>query len=95
MKLLLRNSIAPSSQSTYDAGTRAFIRFASLYNQLHPNGSPIPASEETLMLFAAHLTFNLKPQSIKVYLDGVRNLHIENGLRDPLQECLQLQRLLQ
>ena len=63
-------------------------------NQLHPIDSPIPALEETLVLFAAHLTFNLNPQSIKLYLYRVRNLHrvrnlnIENGLSVTLQDCL-------
>ena len=32
--------------------------------------------------------------SIKVYLSGVRSLYIDNGLPDPLSNCLQLQRLL-
>ncbi len=38
---------------------------------------------------------SLKPQSIKVHLYGVRNLHIENGFPCPLQGALQLRRLLQ
>ena len=37
---------------------------------------------------------SLHPPSIKVYLSGVRSLHIDNGLPDPLVNCLQLQRLL-
>ena len=94
MKSLLQNSISTASRATYDSGTRAFLKFATLYNRIHPDGSPIPASEEMLMLLAAYLTFNLKPQSIEVYLYGVRNRHLENGYANPLQDCLQLQRLL-
>ena len=37
---------------------------------------------------------SLHHSSIKVYLSAVRSLHIDNGLPDPLVNCLQLQRLL-
>ncbi len=46
------------------------------------------------MLYATYLAATIKPQSIKVYLYGVRNLHIENGFPCPLQGALQLRRLL-
>lgn len=95
MRSLLQNSISPASRATYNSSTRAFFRFAALYNQFHPNDSLIPASEETLMLFTVYLIFSLKPQSIKVYLYGERNLHLENGFTNPLQDSLQLYRLLQ
>ena len=94
MTLLIRSSHASSTRSTYSIGANSFLQFAALYGRLHPDGSPIPASEETLMLFAAYLTFSLSPQSIKVYLYTVRNLHVENGLPNPLTNCLQLRRLL-
>ncbi len=94
MNTLLLHAIAPNTRATYSSGTQAFIHFAAAYQRLHPGGSPIPASEETLMLFATYLTYRLQPRSIKVYLYAVRNLHIENGLPNPLANCLQLQRLL-
>ena len=47
------------------------------------------------MCFATLLANDsLHHPSIKVYLSGVRSLHIDNGLPDPLVNCLQLQRLL-
>ena len=46
------------------------------------------------MLFATFLATSLQPQSIKVYLFGVRNLHLEHGFPDPLIDALQLRRLL-
>ena len=46
------------------------------------------------MLFTTFLSATLKPQSIKVYLYGVRNLHLEHGFPDPLPEARQLRRLL-
>ena len=59
-----------------------------------PNGALLPADEQTLMRFSALLADSLTHSSIKVYLSAVRSLHIDNGLPDPLVNCLQLQRLL-
>ena len=41
-----------------------------------------------------HNVGSLNHSSIKVCLSAVRSLHIDNGLADPLLNCLQLQRLL-
>ena len=60
-----------------------------------PNGSILPASQETLMRFCSHLADNLHHTFIKVYLSGICSLHIDEGYADPLADCLQLQRLLQ
>ena len=46
------------------------------------------------MLFATFLTHRLQPQSIKVYLSAVRNLHLEHGLPDPIADALNLRRLM-
>ena len=54
----------------------------------------MPATEQTLMLFAAHLSHNLKASSIKVYLSGVRSLHIEQGFPNPMENCFRLERVL-
>ena len=61
---------------------------------MNENGSPQPASEWTLMTFAAHLSSTLKADSIKVYLAGVRSLHLEHRLANPLNNCLCLERVL-
>lgn len=37
---------------------------------------------------------SLTPLSVYVYLSGVRALHVEQGLPDPLQNCLCLQRVV-
>ena len=54
----------------------------------------MPADEQSLVCFASLLADNLHHSSIKVYLSAVRSLHIDNGLPDPLVNCLQLQHLL-
>lgn len=42
----------------------------------------------------AFLADRLKPQSIKVYLAGVRALHISHGFRNPLTCAIKLQQTL-
>ena len=46
------------------------------------------------MHFAAHLSRTLKASSIKVYLSGVRSMHIEHGFNNPLENCFRLERVL-
>ena len=46
------------------------------------------------MLSVTALSHTLKASSIKVYFAGVRSLHIENGFRNPLANCLRLERVL-
>ena len=61
---------------------------------LHSSGSPCPADEWTLCLFATFLAKTVQHASIKVYLSGVRALHIDQGFSDPLAGCLRLRRVL-
>ena len=41
------------------------------------------SSARKRMTFAAHLSSTLKAESIKVYLAGVRSLHLEHRLANP------------
>ena len=47
-----------------------------------------------LCLFVSFLADSIQHSSIKVYLSAVRSLHNEQGLTDPLLNCLRLQRVL-
>ena len=62
--------------------------------KVNDNGSPLPTNEWTLMLFVTALSRTLKAPSTKVYLAGVRALHVENGFGNPLDDCLRLQRVV-
>ena len=95
MTYLLRQAIADSTRATYSSGARSFLMFAAQYHRWDHAGSPLPVSEETLMLFVTYLTYRMRPQSIKVYLYAVRNLHLEHGFPSPLDGCIQLERLMQ
>jgi hypothetical protein len=72
----LHHSLAPSTHASYSSAQRCFTKFALTYNRLNTTGSPIPVSENTLMLF----TPTHKPQSTKLYLSAV---HLKHGLPDP------------
>lgn len=46
------------------------------------------------MTFATHLSSTLKADSIKVYMAGVRSLHLEHGFANPLNNRLRLERVI-
>lgn len=47
----------------------------------------LPASELTLRYFCTHLSKKVSYQTIKVYLAGIRLLHLEHGLLDPTRDA--------
>ena len=57
-------------------------------------GAVIPASEGTLIYFAAHLAGTVRHSTIRLYLAAVRNLHISAGYPDPLKGKLLLRKVL-
>ena len=79
MRSYLNASLALSTQATYNSASRSFIHFAITYHCLAPDGSLLPASEDTLMLYTTFIATTLRPQPIKVYLFSIHNLHVEHG----------------
>ena len=92
--LLLFNGLAKSTRRTYSAAQRRFLEFCFWSGQVQSGGSPLPASEWTLILFITELSRSLKASSIKVYLSGVRSLHVENGFDNPLKNRPRLEQVL-
>ena len=86
--------LAPSTRSSYRSGQKKFLEFCTQLGKIHQSGSPCPADEWTLCLFATFLASAVQHSTIKVYLSAVRALHIEQGFSDPLVDCLRLQRVL-
>ena len=86
---LIRNSLAPSSQRSYTSAQTQYLKFCSLINQV-----PVPATEQLLVLFAAHVAQSCAHSTVRMYLAAVRHMHISKGHRDPLDNTLQLQLLL-
>ena len=90
----LMHGLAPSTRNTYATAQRKFFNFCLQLGQLHSSGSPCPSNEWTLCLFATILARFVHHSTIKVYLSGFRALHVEQGLPDPLQNCLHFQRVV-
>ena len=83
------NALAPNTRRSYGAGERHYIAFCNLHRL-----SKFPATDATLSAFAAHLASVVCPGTVRVYVSAVRNLHIEMGYADPLQDALLLPRVL-
>lgn len=81
--------LADNTHRTYSSAQRQYFTFCETH-QL----TAIPASEETLSLFVAFLAERLKPQSIKVYLAGIRAIHISHGFHNPLTHTIKLKQTL-
>lgn len=54
----------------------------------------LPASEQLLILFVAHLAQSCCHSTIRSYLSAVRFLHLSHGYGDPLHEKRRLEQLL-
>ena len=89
MERVFESSLASSTWKTYRAAQEDFRKFCSSINQ-----SPIPASEELLILYTAHLSTRLAHSSIRTYLSAVRNLHVLQGKGDPMAGRLKLDQFL-
>ena len=74
-------SLAQSTKSSYQSHLRAYVRFCIYYGL-----RPVPASQTTLIAYIAFLARSLKPSSINNYLNIVRLLHLDSGLKNPLQD---------
>ena len=71
-----QKGLAPATHKSYQAGQKRYFNFCS-----EEKRSPVPTSEETMLLFVAHLAQQgLTHATIKVYLSAVRNLHVTAGL---------------
>ncbi|XP_068742958.1 uncharacterized protein [Montipora capricornis] len=90
----LQDGLSIATQKSYNSAQRRFVNFCYQLGKIHASGSPCPAEEWTLCLFATFLANSMRHSSIKVYLSAVRALHIEQGFGDPLTNCLRLQRVL-
>ena len=82
-------SLAPSSSKTYKSAQNIFIEFCLSYGR-----TPLPASEQVLILFVAYLAERVCHATARTYLAAIRHMHISHGYGDPLKGCLQLELVL-
>lgn len=45
-------------------------------------------------MYVSHLSDRVQASTIKVYLAGVRSLHLEQGFKNPLENCLRLEQVI-
>ena len=78
--ILVSQGLRPSTRQTYSSAEKQYCRFYQNYGLC-----PIPATEETLLLFVTYLANfrGLKHGSIRVYLSATRSLHVHNGAAYP------------
>ena len=84
---LMANGIAASTRRTYTTAQRRFIAFCYQNKQLAPSGFPCPASERTLMLFAAHLVDSMKDLDQSLH-GGFSIVSCRAGISKPLKQSL-------
>jgi len=72
-------ALADNTKASYRTHRDTFIKFCAFFSY-----KPVPASSLTLSRFAAFLARTLRPQSVKVYMAGVRILHLELGYPSPI-----------
>lgn len=90
----LKQGLASSTRWVYLSAQCRYVNFCRQDGRASLDGTLLPADEQSLMRFAPLLPDSLHHSSIKVYLSALWSLHNDNGLPDPLVNCLQLQRLL-
>ena len=86
----MRAELADGSQVTYETGRRQHQQFC-----ISIGVRPCPATENQLCLFATYLAKRgLRHATIKVYLGGVRHMHISLGHANPFDWPMERLRLL-
>ena len=79
-----QQGLAASTQRSYQFGQRRYLTFCSEIQK-----SPLPTSEDTLLMFVSYLAQQgLSHTSIKVYLSAVHNLHVQGGLHEEFAKQL-------
>ena len=78
-------AFAKSTIKTYKSQTLSFLKFC-----MHYGVQSLPASQETLCSYLAFLSRTLSASSIKGYMNAVRLLHIEAGLKNPIAQNWEL-----
>ena len=75
-----QNSFAENTRQSYTTHHRSYLTFCNALNV-----PPVPSSTQTICLYAAYLARRLKYSSVKAYMNGVRILHLDYGLPNPLE----------
>ena len=86
---LCKASLRVNSQRTYQTAQNQYLQFCRGFGI-----TPLPATEQVLILFVADISSRVCHSTARSYLSAVRHLHISNGYGDPLKGALQLDLVL-
>jgi hypothetical protein len=78
-RLLKSRAFADSTKASYRTHLLTYLRFC-----IHYGVEPVPATQNTIICYTAHLARSLAPVSVNIYMNIVRILHEEAGLQNPL-----------
>jgi hypothetical protein len=76
--ILMDSTLKQNTKRTYTSAQTRFMNFCELYSL-----SPMPVSEESLLLYISYLFEEGLTASITVYLSAVRSLHVFAGKQYP------------
>jgi len=75
-------AFARSTQKSYSTHVKRYLNFCQERSYV-----PVPATTLTIQRYIAHLAETLAYSSVLKYLNGIRLLHIEANLPNPLDNC--------
>jgi hypothetical protein len=84
-RVLKSQAFAVSTKASYRTHFMTFVRFCIFYGV-----KPVPALQSTIACYIAHLARTMAPVSVNIYLNIIRILHEESGLRNPLLDNYEL-----
>jgi hypothetical protein len=96
--LLYQHSLVPNTRAAYKSGTNSFIEFCLLYRRFTPLHSILPATEETLVLFASYLSLKVTSETISLFVSGTEYhtiMHTEAEFSDLFKNLTLLPKLVQ
>lgn len=83
---LIAVSLAASSQKAYCSSQAAFARFCQSLQM-----PVMPAGEQLLLLYVAHLSQRVRHGTARSYLSAIRHMHLAAGFVDPLKDAPRLE----
>eukprot|EP00854_Cymbomonas_tetramitiformis_P007961 gene7961-biopygen8040 len=72
-------ALAPETRRCYGTGVRAFVIFCISFASLGCLDPLLPATDKSLCMFITYFSWFVQPDTIKNYLAGVRQLHLQRG----------------
>eukprot|EP00854_Cymbomonas_tetramitiformis_P002581 gene2581-biopygen2513 len=72
-------ALTPETRRCYGTGVRAFVTFCITFACVGCLEPLLPATDRTLCMFITYSSWFVQPDTIKNYLAGVRQLHLQRG----------------